>query len=259
MRLTKWYMDFVSDDGRAWLGYAARLHYRGISLGYSALLNGSIDQPFEQRYCLKAQLPQWRQNQLHWQAAAFDCEARWFCCDSVTAAPVSLWESTAGTASWHNLLPRARVEMTHRGSRTGGTGYAECLTLTVPPWKLPLRRLRWGRFVAVRLSLVWIEWHLRDGGRRCWLFEEGRACDGGVVDEQGIKWPHGRLRIAPGSPIRRGRLRKMAFAETPLLRALLPRRVKDIDEYKRFAPASVELHTGEIHQGWVIDETVVFP
>ena len=39
-----------------------------------------------------------------------------------------------------------------------GLGYAERLVLTIPPWKLPIETLRWGRFLSPSDWIVWIDW-----------------------------------------------------------------------------------------------------
>ena len=56
------------------------------------------------------------------------------------------------------MQPRSRVEVLVGDCEFNGLGYAECLTVTVPPWQLPIRQLRWGRFVAPDRSLAWIDW-----------------------------------------------------------------------------------------------------
>ena len=46
--------------------------------------------------------------------------------------------------------------------REEGTGYAERLELSIRPWRLPIRELRWGRFVSEGASMAWIDWQGAD-------------------------------------------------------------------------------------------------
>src|SRR2546423_3960326 len=63
------------------------------------------------------------------------------------------------------FVPRARSEISF-GARSGisfggrleGLGYAERLTMTIPPWRLPFEELRGGRFLSDGDALVWINW-----------------------------------------------------------------------------------------------------
>ena len=53
-----------------------------------------------------------------------------------------LFESADGIVDWTCEMPRARTRI----GEVCGDGYAEVLHMTVPPWKLPIDELRWGRF-----------------------------------------------------------------------------------------------------------------
>ena len=57
--------------------------------------------------------------------------------------------------------PAAEVSVSLRGfAPLRGTGYAERILITIPPWRLPIRELRWGRWIgeAASRSVVWIDW-----------------------------------------------------------------------------------------------------
>ncbi len=97
----------------------------------------------------------------------------------ITAAP-QVFASDAGTVEWHCLMPRARVRI---GKRSG-LRYAEHLNITVAPWKLPIRTLRWGRFATPSDWIVWIDWQgevRTDAARTAPAHDLGMGGDGGYL------------------------------------------------------------------------------
>ena len=81
---------------------------------------------------------------------------------------------------WHCVLPRGPVS----AGAFNGLGYAEHLRLTIPPWRLPIRTLRWGRFLSPRNSLVWIDW--QGGFTSRTLFLNGRPAVAVALDDEAI-------------------------------------------------------------------------
>ena len=69
------------------------------------------------------------------------------------AAPM-MYRESAGSIVWTCLQPGSRVNISLGDRQLAGLGYAECLSVTLPPWRLPLSELRWGRFVSAEHSLA---------------------------------------------------------------------------------------------------------
>lgn len=259
MKLTKWYLDFVSDDGVAALCYSAKLSYHDLSLGYSALVTGQYNGEFKAQYSLQNPMPEITADVLHWQAAKSATAFSWQTTGMSASQPLALWQTEEGGVVWHNLIPGAQAQMHHDHQLTFGRGYVEQLSLDIPPWKLPIKRLRWGRFVGSQLTLVWIQWHLRDGSTKQWLTLNQQAVEHFSLSDQRVSCAAGRLQIGPGSPIRQGFLRDTAFSGTAFLQRFLPKAVLDIHEHKQLAPAAFYSDGQATLDGWVIDEVVEFP
>lgn len=259
MNLKKWYLDFVSDEGVAALCYSAKLRYKGVSIGYSALVNGSYNGDFTAHYSLQSPRPEFNDTALQWQASKWDTAFSWQTGAQTVSQPISLWQTEKGGITWHNLIPGAQAHMQQNNQMTSGLGYVEQLSLDIPPWRLPIKRLRWGRFVSRQATLVWIEWHLRDGSTKQWLTHDGQAVEAFSLDAQTIISPQGYLQIGRGSPIRQGYLKDTAFSSIAFLRWFFPDPVLNIYEHKQLAPATFYSDAGQQSEGWVIDEIVDFP
>ncbi|MDP4292400.1 MAG: hypothetical protein Q8908_15085, partial [Bacteroidota bacterium] len=154
--LDKWYLDFAGDEGEAMIFYAAKLSWRGFEVHYTSWLKYDPIQGVSQRSAFRnIHMPEKTNGLITWSDEKFGIWGRW----EAIASPLSarLYDSDSGYLEWKCYQPASRVELV-AGKRTyKGTGYAEQLILTVPPWKMPLHELRWGRFGSREYQLVWIE------------------------------------------------------------------------------------------------------
>jgi hypothetical protein len=127
--------------------------------------------------------------------------------------------------------------------------------MSLPPWALPFRELRWGRFAARRRSVVWIDW--RGGLERRWLFVDGESVEAQRIETDRIEWPAGRLDIQPGVVVREASIGRTLAG--PLAR-LLPRRLGQALETKWLCPAQLQIRNAALPiQGSVIHEVVRWP
>jgi hypothetical protein len=136
-----------------------------------------------------------------------------------------------------------------------GLGYAEHLSMTIAPWRLPIDVLLWGRFLAPEHFVVWIEWRTA-AGSRTWVFVDGDEARGGSVSEEGILFEGGRLRLPQANRLllRDGRLFDL------LGNLSLPRRLSvralAIHETKWRTRGVLERAGTAPVEGWAIHEIV---
>jgi hypothetical protein len=137
-----------------------------------------------------------------------------------------------------------------------GCGYAEWLTMTLPPWRIPFRRLRWGRFHGAEHSLVWID--LRGGCSRTWVFADGiERPDGEVRAETVTLAAEGStLVLDRGITLRSGRLLRTGLRPLRLLVSLVPR-WRDAHESKWLTRAVLAGPRGRT-EGWAVHEEVTW-
>jgi len=267
-RLTKWYLDCVSEKGAIFIGYWGEVHWHGWTfrmaqtLGhdaqgrlYTSTRSGRINPPIHS------------EDLLRWVAPRLGVEGLWT--RTVPAFRRRLFESTTGktigSVDWRCEMPRANVEIQFRdssGRRLAGRGYVECLDLTVKPWQLPIRELRWGRFQSDADVLVWIQW---SGAHPLTLMlhnekvhEPGHA----AISQDRVVLPGGAatLDLHDHKVLRDGPLVSTALSRLPLLRQRLPGQLLGVHESKWLSRGT--LHRGPQDtpsHGWAIHEVVVWP
>jgi hypothetical protein len=234
--LHKWYVDAVSGEGAAFIGYAARARLWGVPVGYTGALVALNGQSASERVS-RAPWPILSANTLHWDAPGLGMSGRW-----TAAAPaigVPLLETRAGAIRWHCRLPRAQASLTIDGRPWRGVGYVEELSMTIAPWKLPFKTLRWGRFFSASHAVVWIDW--RNGMDRTWVFHNAVADTGAQVRDDGLELAAGRLKWEPGGmPLRDARIADVAFGRARFLGKLLPNGWSRARETKFLARAAFD-------------------
>ena len=254
--LEKWYLDLVTDDGTAVVGYVAGVEWQGISLRYaSCLVAAPVLPPIERTSLGEAEWPEVANGGLRWTSETLALHGEWHALD----APITrtLLTSPIGAIEWCCVAPRARVAITSPAGRHEGLGYAERLRLTLPPWAVPFRTLRWGRHLSERHALIWIEWDGAQSMRAAWLDGEfqpsARVVASGVAgltNHRDLRWHGGRDLSQRPVDAFLGRV-------APALAARVAGRLATMQEHKQVSPSSlVDAEASPIDQGWAIHEVV---
>ena len=217
--LRKWYLDCVDADGNAAIAYSARLRWRRLSLHYRTIAVNGVEH--------RCSALSWRQS--------VSMEA------SVPPIRRRLYDGADGFVDWSCEMPRAKARI----GEVRGDGYAELLHMTVPPWKLPIDELRWGRFIGGESSMVWIVWI--GAMPRQWVFRDGVELP--VAGCQLPEFSTGNGQPATGNVL----VDRRIGDAVPLLKWLLPRRIRRARERKWCGRARV----GGV-EGWTIHEIVSF-
>jgi hypothetical protein len=259
LTLTKWYLDLVADDGQVRIAYVADLQLGPLRLGYESLLRASDETPaHSQTFFHSSGKPTVEGNSLRWQSRCLSAVGRWLS----VCAPLqrTVLRGPEGSVDWHCIAPCAKVTLKDGDASLSGLGYAECLTLTIPPWRLPIDELHWGRFVAADTALVWIDWRGRHAFRCVILDGEElatvRVSAEGVFDEaRGIA-----LTFSDPMVLRTGALARTALSRIPArLARSLPASALLIDERKWRARGTLRREGRPPITGWVIHEVVKWP
>jgi len=243
-------MDCVTDHGDAAILYCADLHWRGVHLAYSSIL--TIDGDSTESHTSMARYRLYSTNdEILVEFPRLGVSGRW----KADAPPAkrTIYENASGSVEWKCIQPRSSVKLRADGREYMGLGYAECLTLTLPPWQLPMLQLRWGRFVSQNESLAWVDW--QGEYSTSFAIHNGRACKTLSVSDSEIAIPGATLRMEESFPLRAGRLGATVLRGAPALGKLLPRSLRNIEEQKwrsRGILSSKERNSS----GWVIHEVV---
>jgi hypothetical protein len=263
--LVKWYLDCVSDRGEVAILYSARVRWRGIGLAYSNLIytDGAAAESASSMRSLKIRRDG---QQILVASPQLDAQGQW----TARARPVerTVYACESGSVVWNCLQPAASVSLSVREKKLAGAGYAECLTLTLPPWKLPLRHLQWGRFVSdhdapnpdaltpdspTPEALTWIDWEGPYGTSL--VVHNGASHDGASISATEVAWRGGKLRMEEPLTLRTGRLGSTILPAAPALSKICPRSLFNVEEKKWRSRGILETPDHQ-SRGWVIHETV---
>jgi len=250
--LSKWYLDCVTDAGEVYVLYSAALRWGSFCLNYSSILEAAGGAVSE-RHSLRA-LPEPRLTgeSLVWRPKPLRVDGEWKA-DSAGLRS-TIFSSDAGAVEWHCLMPRAHARI---GLRKGW-GYAERLVMNIVPWNLPLRTLRWGRFLCGRESVVWIDWCGEFA--RTLVYRNGQPVGALSVEDTQIALADGsRLTMDRSLVIREGPLGLAPFCKVPGIRDSLPARLLGVVECKWRSKARLLDSEGQTSDGWAIHEKVEWP
>ena len=224
--LRKWYLDCVTAAGEAVVLYQARLRWGPLALRYASLLGG--------RTTLRATPePSVEGDTVRWSAPRLAVTGTW------RGLAPERRENLVPGVEWRCVQPRARASLQIAGREVSGLGYVELLILTVPPWRLPIDELRWGRFCSEDRGAVWIEWRGAHPLRVA------------LIDGVPADFHAGSLRLHDERVLRSGRIGETVI---PRLRRLFPARIARLSETKWVS-------RGELagSEGWAIHEVVRWP
>ncbi len=248
--LVKWYMDCVTGEGDAVILYCADLCWRGIHATYSSVLTvgkgltefHSSMSPYRLTSTnshIDVEFPRMRVSG-RWDAGA-------------TPFQRTVYENSAGAVAWNCLQPISSVHVRVAERELSGLGYAECLTLTLPPWQLPMRQLRWGRFVAQEDYLVWVDW--QGPYANSFAVHNGLLCETLSVSDSEVVIRGAALRMEESFPLRAGRLGSTVLPGAPALGKLLLHSLFKIEE-KKWRSRGILNARAHSNHGWVIHEVV---
>jgi hypothetical protein len=253
--MRKWYADCVAADGTAVVAYWARLSWGTLRLRYAATLVRRAGATRDAATLRAGREPRPMSEGITWRCGRLGFEGHWHGLDPSIGR--TLLDSGEGHVAWSCLLPRARGRVVLAdGAAVEGLGYVERLDLTVPPWRLPIRELRWGRFLADGAGVVWIEW--RGPRPLALVVVNGSEVDGAEIGDDAVAWRAGRLELEPGSVLREGALGMTALARVPPVLWLALRAALEIHESKRLGRGRMVGDDGRAVIGWAIDELVRF-
>ena len=251
-QLSKWYLDCVTDSGNASIAYVGDLHWGPVHLHYSSLLRSDGNSVTQRNSLREPDMPVVIGNLVSWNSRQFDFFGQWQS-NSAEAREI-VFENEIGSVEWHCLMPRADA----RVGNESGLGYAEHLTMTIAPWKIPIRDLRWGRFCSASDWVVWIDWQ-GEFSRRI-LYVNGKAASAPAIEDGQIAFEDGsRLTMDRSLKLREGPLGTTALASIPGVNKSFPARLLQVNECKWRSRAQLERPGRPPVEGWAIHEIVSWP
>lgn len=264
-RLAKWYLDCVTPEGDATIAYVAELSWRGLAVRYASVLEHAGGETRTRTALRGHREPEERDGVLAWSHEPLGVRGSW----RAAAAPVEepILASDEGRVDWRCLQPAARVALHRRGGEVRGLGYAEHLVMTIPPWRMPIRELHWGRFVApaagadgavdAGATVVWIDWRGEHAARLALL--GGARVDADVAEDRVALDGGAVLALDRRDVLREGTVGATVLAAVPRLRDAVPGRILGLHERKWRSRGVLARPGRPAVEGWAIHEVVRWP
>ena len=166
--------------------YVAKLKWYGWSVSYTSWLHHDPTSGVNLKSRLRnVQIPQVKNNIITWSDPKFGVSGTWESLADLIQARI--FDSEEGFLDWKCFQPASKVELRINDRILEGKGYAELINLTVPPWKIPMDELRWGRFISTENNMVWIE--LREKTKQQWLWLNGEKIENCIIEDRLISLP----------------------------------------------------------------------
>jgi hypothetical protein len=250
-RLEKWYLDVVSPAGRGRIVYVACLSMGALRLKYASVLR--VDgHMVRSQSTLRGVVPPDGQSALRFSSDSLGVAVS--LARSASPFGARILDTTLGYVDWCCFAPRAQVLFEDGTETIEGTGYAELLTMTIPPWSMPWDNLRWGRAHAGERVWVWLELE-GEGKRESRLFVDEKTPDLIGVDRERVVSADGEeLLLEDHRSIREGKLGNNVLAILPDAARLFPGRLLGMVESKWLSRARI----GGA-EGFAIHELVSWP
>jgi hypothetical protein len=251
-QLSKWYLDCVSESGDVSIIYTGTVQWRGMRLNYSSLLDCTRGCLTSRRSLRKMNAPQAERDSISWSSKPFNLMGKWQ--SRAVALHETVFESRDGAVEWECLMPCAKSQIDQRT----GLGYVEHLAMTISPWKLPIRCLRWGRFTSKSDWAVWIDWAGEYNRRIAFVNGEARATE--VLEDGRVGFADGDcLEMDRSMTLRDGPLCSTALSSIPGARNTFPARLLQVRERKWRSRARLERRDRSAVEGWALHEIVTWP
>ena len=252
-RLSKWYLDCVTEAGDAAVLYWAVMRWGVLQVRYGAALVRPSTGAATDRYTLSpGGAPSTDAGAIRWECRRLGVRGAWI--RRGGSVERTLLEQADGEIRWDCVCPAATATVHVDGRTLEGLGYVEHLTMTAKPWRLPFDVLRWGRYVSTSEALVWIRWE--GGVPRTWVFENGVERSPARVTDARVDLPEldVALTFGTGRVLRTGRLTTTALRSLRTLAYLLPgwRTAHETKWLSRGTLAGPRSGS----TGWIVHETV---
>lgn len=252
--LTKWYLDCVAEEGGAAIVYCADMRWRGVHSRMASVLRSPREGHAETHSSLGAYALAACAERIAIEHPRLKVRGEWL--GTMPPFQQTVYEEPGGAVTWNCAQPGARAAVRVGDREVAGMGYAECVTLTIPPWRLPLKQLWWGRFVSAAHSFAWIDWRGQHAMRLAIC--DGKACALEAVSEVDVVCDRAALRIEPGAVLRAGTLASTILPGAPGLARMFPKSLFNVVE-RKWKSRGTLLVEGERSAGWVIHEVVDWP
>ncbi len=257
--LTKWYLDCVDAEGRTAIAYWSALAWRGLAITWHSLsLHETGTEALHVTSLASVAAPAISDAGITWHSAPLGC--RFDCRPRQPGVGQRLLDTTEGSVDWRCETTAGEMAIVCDDRPAWrGLGYVERLEMSIPPWRLPIDRLRWGRWIAADgdRSVVWIDWRGTHPMRT--VFVDGESQQAGLVCDGTIETDDAALAITDQQTLCSRSLSDTLGALGPTLAPMLPHSWMAMEDRKWLSRGTFRKTGHPDVSGWVIHEQVRWP
>lgn len=247
-------MDCVDAEGGVVIAYWTSLVWRRLSLTWHSVARYDPDGAHQTRTSVARCGPPLRSAEaIFWEAARLRCAV-----DLRPRQPAMATVPLHERVEWTCVAPAAAATINFPGRPPiHGTGYAEFMVMRVPPWRLGIRQLRWGRWISADASrsAAWIGW-TGDPTHR-WVFVDGKRAAQDEISDVAIDVGDATLVLGDRRTLHDRTLGR-TLGRVPALRAVVPKAMLSLRETKWLRSGALCSRGAPPIAGTVIDEVAVF-
>jgi hypothetical protein len=253
--LDKTYLDFTDDAGNCFILYSATLRIFFFKINYAALIYSDFSNQVTEQSIHNIADIEFAKEALLFSNSKLGIKGSWK--KTAPAVEALLYSNNSGIVNWNCHHPLSQCDVRYKGRNFQGLGYAETIFLSIKPWELPIDELKWGRFLAPRTTITWIQWIGQNPINK--IYFNGKEWNDAVYSAEAILFNEGKCRI---SFFNVSILRRVKFAEhlakIPLLKLLLNKALLNSLEIKYKSGAIFTDDSGNNYQGRSIFEIVTW-
>jgi hypothetical protein len=250
--LTKWYLDCIGENRQVLIAYWAELRWRRLAGHYASAMFFSDGRCSEHSSVRTVPAPRISGGNLQWSCDALGIRGEWRSL-GLSPHPRVLFRNGCRILEWKCVQPLAEAKVRCGTRLIGGYGYAECITLTLAPWELPIQELRWGRAHFPGRSAVWIDWTGAEPMRL--VLVDAEEVEGVRISDDLVSTPAATIRLTDRRALREGPVGHTTAGSVPGVRQALSKAGLLIEEHKWLSRATLEEH-GTLSHGNAIHEVV---
>ena len=259
--LSKWFFDFTAETGEAMIFYSARLDYYTWRADYTCWLNyDPISGTSEISRFDNVPVPFVKDGVITLNDPVSGVSGTW---ESMAPMVQSrIFQSGEGFVDWNCFQPLSSVKIKIHDRNLAGRGYVEQTVLTIPPWKIRIRELKWGHFISEEYNIVWIGLENRE--IQHWTWVNGEIIHECIIRNDVIIIPEKGLELSLDMDVTLESEKKIMsvikkiFRYIPVFKRTIPGEFLMADERKWLSKSSLKIRDILLAKGMSIHEHVKF-
>ena len=249
-------MDCIDEMGNLFMGYSGSFDLKLIQASYSSTLTCNSQGEIKTASTLgKLSNPIRSGETLHWSHKKLNTTGHWVSIDDTIRH--NIFSNKSGSIVWTCEQPRAVAKVeTDNISLSNAIGYTEIIDLTILPWRLPISKLWWGRFLSQNTMLIWII--LEGGYNSSFVYYNGNRITNATITNNKIILNNRGITLMLNDSIvlREGSLDSTLFSKAPVIRKIIPTKFQNSHESKWRSRGDLIKNGKIIDSAWSIHEVV---